>query len=132
MDITIAEVHHIHFLKNIKQQLSDCVLLGDRGYLSESIQLDLFQTARIQLETPKRSNQKEYKPQPYIFRKSRKRIETLFSQLCDQFLIRRNYAKSFAGFKTRILAKITALTLIQYINKFIFDRPINNIKNQLI
>ena len=132
LDITKAEVHDIHFLKNIKQQLSDCVLLGDRGYLSESIQLDLFQTARIQLETPKRSNQKEYKPQPYIFRKSRKRIETLFSQLCDQFLIRRNYAKSFAGFKTRILAKITALTLIQNINKFIFDRPINNIKNQLI
>ena len=105
LDITKAEVHDIHFLKNIKQQLSDCVLLGDRGYLSESIQLDLFQTARIQLETPKRSNQKEYKPQPYIFRKSRKRIETLFSQLCDQFLIRRNYAKSFAGFKTRIFSK---------------------------
>jgi len=37
----------------------------------------------------------------YIFRKSRKRIETLFSQLCDQFMIRRNYAKSFQGFKTR-------------------------------
>jgi hypothetical protein len=44
----------------------------------------------------------------------------LFSQLCDQFLIRRNYAKTFEGFKTRILAKITALTLIQYINKFKF------------
>ena len=132
LDITKAEVHDVHFLKNIKQQMSDCVLLGDRGYLSESIQLDLFQTVKVRLETPKRSNQKDYKQQPYIFRKSRKRIETLFSQLCDQFMIRRNYAKSFEGFKTRILAKITALTLIQYINKFIFDRPINNIKNQLI
>ena len=77
-------------------------------------------------------NQKNYKPQAYVFRKSRKRIETLFSQLCDQFLIRRNYAKTFEGFKTRILAKITALTLVQYINKSIFDRPINKIKNQLI
>lgn len=132
LDITKAEVHDIHFLKNIKQQVSDCVVLGDRGYVSETIQLDLFQSANIKLETPKRRNQKNFKPQPYIFRKSRKRIETLFSQLCDQFLIRRNYAKSFQGFKTRILAKITALTLIQYINKFIFDRPINNIKNQLI
>ena len=47
-------------------------------------------------------------------------------------MIRRNYAKSFKGFKTRILAKITPLTLIQYINKFIFDRPINNIKIQII
>jgi hypothetical protein len=132
LDITKAEVHDVHFLKNIKQQMSDCVILGDRGYLSESIQLDLFQTVKVRLETPKRSNQKVYKPQPYIFRKSRKRIETLFSQLCDQFMIRRNYAKSFEGFKTRILAKITALTLVQYINKFIFDRPINNIKIQII
>jgi len=132
LDITKAEVHDIHFLKNIKQQMSDCVILGDRGYLSETIQLDLFQTANIKLETPKRSNQKNYKAQPYVFRKSRKRIETLFSQLCDQFLIRRNYAKTFEGFKTRILAKITALTLVQYVNKFIFDRPINNIKNQII
>ncbi len=132
LDITKAEVHDIHFLKNVKQQVSDCVVLGDRGYVSETIQLDLFQSANIRLETPKRRNQKNFKPQPYIFRKARKRIETLFSQLCDQFLIRRNYAKSFEGFKTRILAKITALTLVQYINKFIFDRPINNIKNQLI
>jgi hypothetical protein len=132
LDITKAEVHDVHFLKNIKQQMTDCVLLGDRGYLSESIQLDLFQTVNIKLETPKRINQKDYKPQPYIFRKSRKRIETLFSQLCDQFRIRNNYAKTFEGFKTRILAKITALTLVQYINKFIFDRPINKIKNQII
>jgi hypothetical protein len=132
LDITKAEVHDINFLKNIKQQMSDCVVIGDRGYLSESIQLDLFQTVNIKLETPKRVNQKDYKPQAYIFRKSRKRIETLFSQLCDQFRIRNNYAKTFEGFKTRILAKITALTLVQYINKFIFDRPINNIKNQII
>jgi hypothetical protein len=68
-------------LKNIKQQMSDCVLLGDRGYLSESIQLDLFQSENIKLETPKRMNQKNYKPQAYVFRKSTKRIETLFSQL---------------------------------------------------
>lgn len=132
LDITKASVHDVHFLKNIKQQMSDCVLLGDRGYLSSTMQLDLFETANIKLETPMRINQAGYKKQPYIFRKSRKRIETLFSQLCDQFLIRRNYAKTFEGFKTRILAKITALTLVQYINKFIFDRPINNIKIQII
>jgi hypothetical protein len=42
-----------------------------------------------------RKNQVNYKKQAYIFRKKRKRIKTLFSQLCDQFMIRRNYAKSF-------------------------------------
>ncbi len=51
------------------------------------------------LNTPMRRNQKKYKEQPYFYRKKRKRIETLFSQLCDQFVIRRNYAKSFQGFK---------------------------------
>lgn len=53
---------------------------------------------------------------------------TSFSQLCDQFMIRRNYAKSFKGFKTRILSKITTLTTIKYLNKFVFCRNINNLK----
>ena len=132
LDISKASVHDIHYLKDIKHQLSDCVLLGDKGYLSKTQQLDLFETAKIKLETPMRINQKNYRKQPYIFRKSRKRIETLFSQLCDQFMIRRNYAKSFLGFKTRVLSKITALTIIQFINKFTFDRNINNLKINII
>jgi len=131
IDITPASVHDIHFLNDIQHQISDCVLLGDRGYLSASIQLNLFESANIKLETPKRKNQITYKKQSYIYRKARKRIETLFSQLCDQFMIRRNYAKSFDGFKTRILSKIAALTIIQYLNKFVFDRPTNNIKLNL-
>ena len=131
-DLSPASVHDIHYLQDIKTQLSDCVILGDKGYLSQTIQLDLFNEVNIELETPKRKNQKDYKPQFYQFKKYRKRIETLFSQLCDQFMIRRNYAKSFEGFKTRILAKITTLTTIQYLNKFVFNRNINNLKINLV
>lgn len=131
IDITKANVHDIAYLKDVKLQLSDAVLLGDRGYISSQQQLDLFESVNIRLETPMRSNQKNFKKQAFVFRKTRKRIETLFSQLCDQFMIRRNYAKSFDGFKTRILAKITALTSIQYINKYSFNRNINNIKIQI-
>lgn len=47
-------------------------------------------------------------------------------------MIRRNYAKTFQGFKTRIIAKITALTVVQYINKTYFNRNINKIKTQII
>lgn len=72
----------------------------------------LFETKNIKLEVPMRRNQHNYRSQAYIFRKSRKRIETLFSQLCDQFMIRRNYAKSFDGFKNRILFKIMVLTIV--------------------
>jgi len=128
IELTKASIHDTTFLKDMNSQLSDCVLIGDKGYLSSSLQLDLFHSAKINLETPKRTNQKNYRKQEWVFRKTRKRLETLFSQLCDQFMIRRNYAKSFQGFKTRILAKITALTLIQFINKFDFNRPINNLK----
>ena len=131
LDISPASVHDIQYLKDIQLQLSDCVLLADMGYLSAQYQLNLFETANITLQTPKRKNQKDYQQQPYIFRKSRKRIETLFAQLCDQFMIRRNYAKSFEGFRTRILSKISALTMIQYLNKFVFNRPINNLKLNL-
>ena len=131
-DISPESVHDIHYLQDIKLQMSDCVLLGDKGYLSQTIQLDLFNEVNIELETPKRKNQKDYKPQFYQFKKYRKRIETLFSQLCDQFMIRRNYAKTFEGFKTRILAKITTLTTIQFLNKFVFDRNINNLKINLV
>lgn len=131
-DISKASVHDIHYLDDLKTQLNNCVVLGDKAYLSTDYQLDLFESNRITLEVPMRKNQAGYKPQSYLFRKTRKRIETLFSQLCDQFMIRRNYAKSFQGFKTRILSKITSLTLIQFINKFIFGRNINNIKTSII
>lgn len=131
-DLSPASVHDINYLKDIKMQISDCTLIGDRGYLSATVQLNLFESCNIKLDTPMRRNQKDFKKQPYVFRKKRKRIETLFSQLCDQFMIRRNYAKTFKGFKTRIISKITALTTIQFINKFIFDRNINNIKTSII
>lgn len=131
-DISKASIHDIDYLKDIKEQFNNCIILGDKGYLSADCQLDLFESKQIKLEIPMRKNQYNYKKQAYIFRKKRKRIETLFSQLCDQFMIRRNYAKSFIGFKTRILSKLASLTIIQYINKFVFNRNINNLKISII
>jgi hypothetical protein len=59
--------------------------------------------------------------------KARRRIETFFSQLCDQFMLKRNYAKSFTGLCARIIAKIAAFTLLQWFNKS-SGKPINKIK----
>ena len=126
-DLTKASVHDIHYLKDIKLMYQNCTILGDKGYLSINYRQDLFSSKQIRLEVPMRVNQSGYKKQPFVFRKARKRIETLFSQLCDQFMIRRNYAKSFDGFKNRILSKIMALTVIQLINKQ-KNRNINNLK----
>lgn len=130
-DLTQASIHDIHYLKDIKNLYRDCIILGDKGYLSIDYQRDLFTSNQIKLEVPMRKNQKNYKPQAYSFRKSRKRIETLFSQLCGQFMIRRNYAKSFDGFKNRILSKVMAFTVIQLINK-LNCRKMNNIKINIV
>jgi hypothetical protein len=78
-----------------------------------------------------RKKQTGFKPQSCVFRKARKRIETLFNQLCDQFMIQKNYAKSFDGFKNRVLSKITALTVIQLIN-LKNGKKINNIKTSIV
>ena len=126
-DLTKASVHDIHYLKDIKHNHSNCVVLADKAYLSIDYQLDLFESSQIKLEVPMRSNQHGYIKQEFLFRKTRKRIETLFSQLCDQFMIRRNYAKSFDVFKNRILSKIMTLIVIQLINK-LNNKNINILK----
>jgi len=131
MDMSRASVHDVYYLTDIKHsKLSNCRLIGDKGYLSKEHQLDLFSSCNIRLETPKRSNQKDKEPFAYIFKKSRKRIETLFSQLCDQFMLKRNYAKSNLGISVRILSKITAVTVLQYFN-FSNNKPLNKLKYAL-
>lgn len=130
--LTKASVHDNAVLPDLKSQLSDCVLLGDKGYIGKEIQLDLFHHANIRLETPFKKNQKGHRPYPRAFRKTRKRLETLFSQLGDQFMLKRNYAKTFRGFKTRVLTKLTALTAIQFINYFLIGRSINHLKHAII
>ena len=126
-DITQASVHDIHYLEEVKARFEHCVLIGDKGYLSRQWQADLFESKAIRLATPQRRNQPNFEPFNPVLRKTRKRIETLYSQLCDQFMIRRNYAKSFAGLATRVLCKVTALTLIQWVNQ-INGKHINNLK----
>ena len=94
MDLTKASVHDIHYLNEIKySSIRNCTLIGDKGYISKEYQLDLFNTRQIILETPMRYNQHDKEPFPIIFKRARKRIETLFSQLCDQLMLKRNYAK---------------------------------------
>ena len=131
MDLTKASVHDVSYLKEVEcSGLSNATLVGDKGYLSKQVQTDLFTQCNIKLETPKRSNQKDQQNWHPIFRKSRKRIETLFSQLCDQMMLKRNYAKSINGLNVRLICKIAAVTVLQHIN-FQQSKPINHLKHAL-
>ena len=129
-DLSKAHVADIHYLSDIQAYYPNCLFLGDKAYIGNEFQMELFSKNHLRIDTPKRINQLDYRKQPWFIRKVRKRIETIFSQLVDQFLIRKNYAKTFIGLVTRILSKITSFTILQLINK-INNRPLNHVKHAL-
>ena len=131
MNLTKASVHDVHYLKEVANtKMKNATLIGDKGYIAKQIKTDLFHQCNVRLETPCRNNQQQQTTWHPVFRKSRKRIETLFSQLCDQMMLKRNYAKSLTGLKTRLISKIAAVTLLQSIN-YHHQKPINHLKHAL-
>ena len=130
-DFTPANIHDVNYLKDIKDNFENCELIGDRGYISKEIQLDLFNYSRINLSVPMRKNQQDFVKFSYTRSKIRKRIETAFSQLAGQFTININFAKSFQGLATRIVSKIASFTMIQYLNFFVLKRSLNKTKINL-
>ena len=131
IDLSKASVHDINYLKDIKPIYRDCSIFGDKEYIGAEVQLDLFETVNIRLECPYRLNQKNRKPTLIPFAKARKRVEILFSQLADQFLLIRNYAKETCGLFARVVGKISVMTTLQYIN-YMNNKPIGRIKYALI
>lgn len=130
-DLSKASVDDRYWLQDLKYDYQQSTIIGDKGYLKATLQLDLFETVQIHLEVPYRLNQKDWKPTFKPFAKARKRVETLFSQLDDQFMVCRNYAKQQVGLFARIISKVSAMTVLQYIN-FINNKPIGRIKYALV
>ena len=130
--LTAANVHDVNYLGMLNvPELHDCELIADKGYLSLPYQTSLFEQDRIRLITPLRSNMNAHIDRwSPAYRYLRKPIETLFSQLCDQFMLKRNYAKSLAGLLTRACSKISSVAALQYLN-FKNKRPLNHIKHAL-
>ena len=83
INLSPASVHDFSYLKDIKTQISDYTLIGNSRYLSAAVQLNLFETCNVKLNTPTRNNQNNYKKQPYVFRKKRKRIFTIMRPIYD-------------------------------------------------
>lgn len=76
------------------------------------------------------NNQQDKERFEPIFRRFRKRIETLFAQLCNHFMLKRNYAKSITGLSVKILTKFIAITCLQFIN-INNNKPLNHLKYAL-
>jgi hypothetical protein len=131
--LTPGSTHDTAFLKQLDGEddhLRGREILADRGYLGKATQLRLFQEVGIQLQVPYRRNQRDYKRYDVLKKRKRKTIEVIFSQYCDEFTIRHNYAKRFSGFEIRIISKIAAKTFKQNWN-YINGNPINQTKHAL-
>lgn len=129
--MTSTSVHDLHFFKDASSEYQDCMMPGDKGYLYAEVQQNLFETARISLEVPYRLNQKNWRSPSWAYKRFRKHIETVFSQLNDNLMMIRNYTKQSRGIFTRMAGKIVAMTFIQYVN-FVRQRPVGKIKYALI
>lgn len=126
-----ANVHDIQFAKMLPQSnLANCQLIGDCAYRSAVVQLELFKSCNIDLNVPYRRNQKDYQDYSQELRIKRKRIETLFSQYCDDFMLKRNYAKGYNGLLTRIFTKIAGMTFKQF-NNYLNGKSISKTKHSL-
>ncbi|GAA4316658.1 IS982 family transposase [Compostibacter hankyongensis] len=129
-DITKANVHDINFLKEINHLPEQKFLLGDRAYISQAVQINLFDHYEVKLKVPFRHNQHHYRKYPKKNRSKRQMIETVFAQLCDHLNLRRNYARSFPGLAARLASKLSAVSLLQFIN-FKNGLKISKIKHAL-
>lgn len=131
MLISKASTHDSFFLKLLEQSdehLRNKTLLGDRGYIGKATQLRLFEELKLNLDIPYRRNQKDFKEYAISKKIKRKSIEVVFSQLCDEFSIKHNYAKRYDGLEIRLYYKIATKTFKQYWN-MINGKPINQTKH---
>jgi len=109
---------------------TDKQLLGDRAYLSQGLQMDLFEKYQVDLKVPFRSNQHSYKKHPKKYKSKRQMVETFFAQMCDQMNLKRNYAKTYQGLVTRLTSKLSSMAILHWIN-YLNGRKIAQIKHAL-
>lgn len=91
---------------------ADSVIIGDKGYVSESLVEKLKAQGQILLALKRNNAQKPYPLtlQQELFRQ-RRRIETTFSQVTEQLNAQRVLAKTFSGLSLRLLTKFLAFNL---------------------
>lgn len=128
--ITKGNVHDINFLKSVSNLPGGKFLLDDRAYRSHPLQMGLFDQFNVKLKVPFRMNQKAYKKHPRKWKSKRQMVETFFAQMCDQFNVKRNYAKNYDGLVTRLTSKLSAMSLLHWLN-YQNRRTLTRIKHAL-
>jgi Transposase DDE domain len=132
VDFAFAPAHHADsaFLEQLLADNAEWTVLADKGYIDAAVQALLAWRNNLLLLTPKRCNQKEQLPAALTaaINHFRQIIETVNSQLVDQFHLQRNRAKCLGGLCARVMAKLTAHTVGVYLN-LLLGRPLLALKD---
>ena len=102
----------------VENSSANLKILADKGYIRDNLKEALAKERQILFLSLKRKNSKTplEKHLRNALSKTRRRIETSFSQLSEQFKINRVLAKSKLGLMTRIFLKILAHNISFIIN----------------
>ncbi len=94
-------------------------VLGDKGFLDHRRQAVLHEDQGVLLVTPKRRNQREQNAPAWdaLMNRARRLIETTFAQAKGVFGLEEPRARSLWGVLSRVIAKITGLTLAACYNR---------------
>jgi Transposase DDE domain len=98
------------------------LLIGDKGYLSQSLQQEL-RTVGITLETTLRSNMPDARPPAWVklLLRTRRLIETVIGQLVERFSIEKVWARDLWHLTSRLNRKLLAHTLCRWLNRHSLD-----------
>lgn len=93
--------------------------MGDKGFLDRLRQEVLEEDRDVILLTPKRKNQKEQNPLRWnaVLTRTRRLIETAFAQGKAGFGLEKPYARTVWGLLSRLIAKLTGMTMAAWFNR---------------
>lgn len=120
-ELTSADADERDAARDLLEDKRDLVVIGDKGFISAPLAIDLKERLNIRLLTLPRRNQKVQLPPEArrLINQVRQIIETVNGQLTEQFQIETNHAHSFWGLCARLYTKLTAHTLCISLNRLL-------------
>lgn len=139
IELTPAHVHDtkglLYLMDDIKWHnpmlLSQLLaLIGDKGYVGKKLSQQVAADYRVKLLAIQRRYDKELPESAFnqLLKRTRKIIETTISLFTEHFHANRTRARSPKGLVTRLLTKLTAFNLANYLNK-LWGEPLLSIKS---
>ena len=109
------------------------IVLGDKGYVSHSLERELLDTENTCLFPTRRRNQKSQYPEAFgkLQVRLRRRIETTLNQLTQQFSVACVRARTHWGLQTRMSNKFGACLLGAFLNQAL-GRPLMKLKDLVL